>query len=98
MNIKKENIHFKFFFFTFQNLENSQMLQTTTLKRNLVPEIRRKARKRVGSGMWLGGLPPLKETFVGSTLSWVMLGSSILGMTWHQIVFCTICVFYLHCQ
>jgi hypothetical protein len=40
------------------------MLQTTTLKRNLVPEIG-KARKKVGFGLprWL---PRLKETFVGS--------------------------------
>jgi hypothetical protein len=40
------------------------MLQTTTLKRNLVPEIG-ETRKKVGFGLprWL---PPLKETFVGS--------------------------------
>jgi hypothetical protein len=38
------------------------MLQTTTLKRNLVPEIG-EARKKVGFRLprWL---PPLKETFV----------------------------------
>jgi hypothetical protein len=40
------------------------MLQTTTLKRNLILEIG-EARKKVGIGLprWL---PPLKETFVGS--------------------------------
>jgi hypothetical protein len=45
------------------------MLQTTTLKRNLVPEIG-EAREKVGFGLsrWL---PPLKETFVGSLGSWV---------------------------
>jgi hypothetical protein len=45
------------------------MLQTTILKRNLVPEIG-EARKKVGFGLprWL---PPLKETFVGSLGSWV---------------------------
>jgi hypothetical protein len=40
------------------------MLQTTTLKRNLVPEIG-EARNKNGFGI-PGGLPPLKETFVGS--------------------------------
>jgi hypothetical protein len=45
------------------------MLQTTTLKRNLIPEIG-EARKKVGIGLprWL---PPLKETFVGSLGLWV---------------------------
>jgi hypothetical protein len=45
------------------------MLQTTTLKRNLVPEIG-EARKqhRIGSPRWQ---PPLKETFVGSLGPWV---------------------------
>jgi hypothetical protein len=40
------------------------MLQTTTLKRNLILEIG-EARWKVGIGLprWL---PPLKETFVGS--------------------------------
>jgi hypothetical protein len=40
------------------------MLQTTTLKRNLIPEIG-EARKKVVFGLprWL---PPLKETFVDS--------------------------------
>jgi hypothetical protein len=40
------------------------MSQTTTLKRNLIPEIG-EARKKVGFEFprWL---PPLKETFVGS--------------------------------
>ena len=43
------------------------MLQTTTLKRNLVPRFG-KARKMVRFGVTglpkFGGLPPLKETFV----------------------------------
>jgi hypothetical protein len=45
------------------------MLQTTTLKRNLVPEIG-EARKKVGIRLprWL---PPLKETLVGSLGPWV---------------------------
>jgi hypothetical protein len=45
------------------------MLQTTTLKRNLVPEIG-EAIKKVGIGFprWL---PPLKETSIGSLGSWV---------------------------
>jgi hypothetical protein len=45
------------------------MLQTTTLKRNLVPEIG-EARQKVGVELprWL---PPLKETFVDSLDSWV---------------------------
>jgi hypothetical protein len=45
------------------------MLQTTTLKRNLVPKIG-EVRKKVGVGLprWL---PPLKETFVGSLDTWV---------------------------
>jgi hypothetical protein len=45
------------------------MLQTTTLKRNLVPEIG-EARKKIGFGLprWL---PPLKETIVGSPDTWV---------------------------
>jgi hypothetical protein len=40
------------------------MLQTTTLKRDLIPEIG-EARKKIGIGLsrWL---PPLKEIFVGS--------------------------------
>ena len=45
------------------------MLQATTLKRNLVPRFE-EARKKDGFGIsgfrQLGGLPPLKETFVGS--------------------------------
>ena len=45
------------------------MLHTTTLKRNLVPRFE-EARKKDGFGYPgfgpLGGLPPLKETFVGS--------------------------------
>jgi hypothetical protein len=41
----------------FPNLK-SRMLQTTTLKRNLVPRFG-EARKKDGFGM-LGGLPPLK--------------------------------------
>jgi hypothetical protein len=45
------------------------MLQTTTLKRNLVPEIG-EARKKVGIGC-PRRLPPLKETFVGSLDTWV---------------------------
>jgi hypothetical protein len=45
------------------------MLQTTTLKRNLVIEIG-EARQKKGLG-YLGGLPPLKETFVGSLGPWV---------------------------
>jgi hypothetical protein len=59
------------------------MLQTTTLKRNLVPEIG-EASKKIGFELtrWL---PPLKETFVGSldtwgstrtTLGWLGTGSS----------------------
>jgi hypothetical protein len=45
------------------------MLQTTTLKRNLIPEIG-EARKKLGFRLprWL---PPLKETFVGSLGCWV---------------------------
>jgi hypothetical protein len=45
------------------------MLQTTTLKRNLIPEIG-EARKKVGFGLsrWLS---PLKEIFVGSLDPWV---------------------------
>ena len=56
------------FIFTFQNFG---MWQTTTLKRNLVLEIWRKGRKKVGFGICQGGLPPLKETFVGSLGFWV---------------------------
>jgi hypothetical protein len=53
-----------------QNLKNLGMLQTTTLKRNLVPEIG-EARKKEGFGLprWL---PPLKEAFVGSLGLWVL--------------------------
>ena len=63
------NKSFKFFviFKTFQKLG---CYKPTTLKRNLVPEIRRGLKER---WVWhnclhmqLGGLPPLKETFVGS--------------------------------
>jgi hypothetical protein len=45
------------------------MLQTTTLKINLVPEIG-EAKKKVDIGLsrWL---PPLKETFAGSLDAWV---------------------------
>jgi hypothetical protein len=45
------------------------MLQTTTLKRNLIPEIG-EARKKEGFEFprWL---PPLKETFVDSLGLWV---------------------------
>jgi hypothetical protein len=59
------------------------MLQTTTLKRNLVPEIR-EARKKVGIGLprWL---PPLKETFVGSLDTWVSTGNTLV-LTWHWII------------
>jgi hypothetical protein len=45
------------------------MLQTITLKRNLVPEIG-EARKKVGIGL-LRWLPPLRETFVGSLVTWI---------------------------
>jgi hypothetical protein len=45
------------------------MLQTTTLKKNLIPEIE-EARKKEGFGLprWL---PPLKENFVGILGLWV---------------------------
>jgi hypothetical protein len=66
------------------------MLQTTTLKKNLVTEIE-EARKKVGFGFprWL---PPLKETFVGSLDTWVStkhLGVNLaLGhpLTWHWVI------------
>jgi hypothetical protein len=47
------------------------MLQTTTLKRNLIPEIGRKAKKKGGFGFprWL---PPLKENS-----SWWYLDASL---------------------
>jgi hypothetical protein len=50
------------------------MLQTTTLKRNLVPRFG-EARRKDGFGI-LGGLPPLKETFVGSLGFGFMVGTS----------------------
>ena len=63
MNLKVSN------FCDFSTLQKSGMLQTTTLKRNLAPRFG-KARKKIGFGSLglqkLGGLPPLKETFVGS--------------------------------
>jgi hypothetical protein len=66
------------------------MLQTTTLQRNLVPEIE-EARKKVGIGLprWL---PPLKETFVGSLdigFNQRHLGVDLaLGhpLTWHWVI------------
>jgi hypothetical protein len=46
------------------------MLQTTTLKRNLVLEIGEARKKEdIGLPWWL---PPLKETFVGSLDTWVI--------------------------
>jgi hypothetical protein len=39
-NQDKQFKHSNLLILTFQNLENFGMLQTTTLKRNLVPEIR----------------------------------------------------------
>ena len=45
------------------------MLHTTTLKRNLVPrfeEARKKDRFGFSRFRQMGGLPPLKGTFVGS--------------------------------
>ena len=53
-------------FKTFQNLG---CYKPTTLKRNLVPrfgEARKKDRFATSGFRQLGGLPPLKETFVGS--------------------------------
>jgi hypothetical protein len=45
------------------------MLQTTTLKRNLVPKIGEAGNKEgFGLPRWL---PPLKKTFVGSLGPWV---------------------------
>jgi hypothetical protein len=41
------------------------MLQTTTLKKGISSPRFGEARKKYGFGI-LGGLPPLKETFVGS--------------------------------
>jgi hypothetical protein len=81
-----------FIFFTFQNFG---MWQTTTLNRNLVPEIWR-GYKQNGFGI-LGGLPPLKGTFLGRLGLWVH-SKHILDMTWHWVIFCTICCFYLHFQ
>ena len=55
-------------FLIFQNFENLGMLHTTSLKRNLVPrfgEARKKDRFGISGFRQLGGLPPLKETFVG---------------------------------
>ena len=55
-------------FLIFQKFENLGMLHTTTLKRNLVPRFE-EARENgfENSGFCqLGGLPPLKENFVGS--------------------------------
>ena len=66
------------------------MLHTTTLKRNLVPEIRRSQKKdRFGqlSLDYIGGLPPLKETFVGSENSqlWVQKNLPLLHeRTYHS--------------
>ena len=53
-------------FTTFQNLG---CYKPTTLKRNLVPrfeESRKKDRFGISGFSQMGGLPPLKETFVGS--------------------------------
>jgi hypothetical protein len=50
--------------FIYFHIPNFGMWQTTTLKRNLVPRFG-EARKKDEFGI-LGGLPPLKETFVGS--------------------------------
>jgi hypothetical protein len=59
------------------------MLQTTTLKRKLVPEIG-EARKKVDIGFprWL---PPLKETFVGSPDTWVSTRNTLV-LTWHWVI------------
>ena len=80
-------------FLIFQNFENLGMLHTTTLKRNLVPRFG-EARKK--DGFWisvfrqLGGLPPLKETFVGSENSQLWFKSIFLyymnGRTTHTII------------
>ena len=73
-------IKFKILFiFTFQNLENFGMLQTTTLKRNLVLEIRERLERKLGSE-YIRALPPLKETFVGSLWHGFILGSSWLWL------------------
>jgi hypothetical protein len=55
------------------------MLQTTTLKINLVPEIG-EARKKVGIGLprWL---PLLKENFVGSLDTWGSTRNTLV-LTW----------------
>jgi hypothetical protein len=64
------------------------MLQTTTLKRNLVLEIG-EARKKVGFGLprWL---PPLKGTFVGCQVfgfrrgtPWFLLGTGSSSIASH---------------
>jgi hypothetical protein len=59
------------------------MLQTTTLKRNLVPEIG-EARKKVGIGL-PRCLPPLKETFVGSLGPW--FDQTHLSVDLHWVIF-----------
>jgi hypothetical protein len=89
------------FIFSFQIFE---MWQTTTLKRNLVPEIRR-VRKKDGFGI-LGGLPPLKGTFVGSLgfgfmvgTSWIRLGtgsSFVLHSIKSSSIWCEYSI--LHCR
>ena len=56
------------FIFTFQNFG---MWQTTTLKRNLILEIWRNARKKIWVWKMSGWLPPLKEIFVGSLGFWI---------------------------
>ena len=59
-----------------KKIENLGMLHTTNLKRNLVPRFE-EARKNgfESSGFrQMGGLPPLKENFVGSLEIWIQTG------------------------